>query len=491
MNFSHKSTHSTRWLRAHSRVGVLVFGLVSRPQRSFGFSTTRLRRDHDSEAAVKKEGTSKRIVAPTKTSRAKIIRTEKNANSSSLLQKLLLQQRTKAQARKSKLNKLVQKQQRHQLSCGDEDFPVEPVTELAKKSKLAQWFRDNHKTKCGIAQTTVTRAMLDHAPDMGWTYNWGHQAEGPNHVPIRDYEETQKFFAPMQWSPSNPMPEEPGANMPKIVLGYNEPDMHHLGGSNTDVNTAVKHYAEEFYPKGRENGFEEFVGPATAYSLPAEFGSLPTGQGNSPEMLFQLDFLRILATHYPEGTKMVHYLALHRYEGNCKSPPELAGDPAKKREYESLMKQWLYDYVVGAGKKFIDFVNKEYGYRIQGIVLSEFAGHTYDPVHQPCGPRENQLQLMRAWLPLLVADPAVVAVAWYSYDAPQQYWPGTAQASLFNADGTLNFLGEEYFAMCRAAAGDLVHLLSSQPAQASQSPLMQTMTSANDTTTSSLDDTNP
>merc|ERR1719422_1453068 len=87
---------------------------------------------------------------------------------------------------------------------------------------------------------------------------------------------------------------------------------------------------------------------------------------------------------------------------------------------------------------------------IEGLWLTEFAGRSVDQSGK-CHTLQQQKAWMEVFLPMLNAEPAVVAYSWFSYgEGRSPYFPDNAQ--LFNyGDGSLTDLGRTYFNLCRSS----------------------------------------
>jgi len=112
----------------------------------------------------------------------------------------------------------------------------------------------------------------------------------------------------------------------------------------------------------------------------------------------------------------------------------------------AVVKKWNIDARVGSLKKLMIEYNAK-GFSIKGLWLTEFAGRSLTP-GGPCSTMEAQKAWMEVFLPMLNAEPLVVAYSWFSYgEGRSPYF--SDDANLWNyTTSELTDLGKSYFSMC-------------------------------------------
>jgi len=323
-----------------------------------------------------------------------------------------------------------------------EACPCKPGNCETGKPDIRKWLGG----KCGVAVTTSTfteKMIRSAGHGLSWQYNWGTR---PSYSSIK--------HAPMFWGPKeyNDFPKlhldgdfQPSAEnkVLPILLGFNEPDMDaSAGGSAMSVDTAVKYWKKNVI-QGILKGYRQFVSPAMARPLPAKYNK---GKGGHSWLGDFFDRLarepRFKKTMTIDGTPFsveidwkstVDYIAMHKYEENCHISM-------------GACREWDYEMTAGAARRMMDDYNKHKGFNIKGVWLTEIAGAGWDG---RCRERWQQKPLMEKFIPMLLKDDAVVAIAWFSYgEGRSKYYH--SNANLWNyRTGALNELGSAYFNFCK------------------------------------------
>jgi len=274
--------------------------------------------------------------------------------------------------------------------------------------------------KCGVVVKAAnegggmafTPAMLVSGRRAGlqWHTNW---KLGPSDgFTAADYGNVK--MVPQQWTIDVRDIPIPQSSVAKIMLGMNEPDQAHSGGSNTDARSTLDAWMT-LVQKAKIAGYEQFVAPSIAYSI---------------EWL--TDFLNLCLQR--SGCKeTIDYLGFHLYEPNC---------PTDK----ATVKEWNIDRRVGPLKRLMQSFNSQ-GMNIKGLWLTEFAGRS-NSAGGPCSTLAQQQAWMEVFLPMLNAETDVVAYSWFSYgEGRSPHFHDNANLWDYQTN-ELNSLGQKYFELC-------------------------------------------
>merc|ERR1712187_953565 len=166
-----------------------------------------------------------------------------------------------------------------------------------------------------------------------------------------------------------------------VLLGFNEPDQSHGGGSGIDVDRALESWMQ-LVAKAKLQGYESFVAPSIAQALPARYGSgVATGSEWLPNFLHGC-----LDRHGCPET--INYLGFHMYEPDCPTNVH-------------TVRTWSIDRRIGSLKKLMAEFNGK-GMQIQGLWLTEFAGRSDEnggcSSIAECGGGSCGVQLVLLWV---------------------------------------------------------------------------------------------
>lgn len=246
-------------------------------------------------------------------------------------------------------------------------------------------------------------------------------------------------LVPQFWGPKDYDFAPVSPPLSTVMLGFNEPDLSDLGGSDVAVGDALDLWMR-LVVKAQMQGYQKFAAPSIAKALPSKYTGQPGGSEWLPGFLEG-------CLAWPGCAATVNYLGFHMYEPNCLA------------DWETVL-YWNMEVRVGSLKRLMEEYNAK-GMRIEGLWLTEFAGRS-DESGQ-CRTRAAQRNWMNNIVPLLNGDPAVVAYSWFSYgegrsrffDDDANLWDYTTQ--------TLNELGEAYFTLCYAQPPPLPSKPKSSP----------------------------
>ena len=127
----------------------------------------------------------------------------------------------------------------------------------------------------------------------------------------------------------------------------------------------------------------------------------------------------------------VDYIAVHKYEPNCGLST-------------SACKEWDYELTAGAARRMRDHYNRK-GFNIKGVWITEIAGAGWD---KRCKSKRQQKAWMEKYIPMLLKDDAVTAIAWFSYgEGKSKYYHSDANLWSYHT-GKPNELGSTYFKFC-------------------------------------------
>lgn len=286
--------------------------------------------------------------------------------------------------------------------------------------------------KCGVVASARneggrgpgwTPAMLRTAEEAGmaWFTDWSPDI--PAGFDTTDFGQVK--LVPQLWGKViEPVQLKPP--LAPVMLGANEPDQTEMGGSGLGVNESLDLW-EQGVKEAMAKGYQEFVAPSIALPLP----SLYTWKGGGSTWL--PDFLDGCLAR-PNCSQTVDYLGCHMYEPGCSTDVKVVAE-------------WNMDVRVTSLKRLMAAYNEK-GYNIKGLWLTEFAGRSDD--RNLCKTMEQQKGWMEVIIPMLNAEPAVIAYSWFSYgEGRSDYF--FDDANLFDYDtGDLNELGETYFRLCTA-----------------------------------------
>jgi len=287
--------------------------------------------------------------------------------------------------------------------------------------------------KCGVAVSALdegggqpfSSAMLriGAAHGLAWQTDWSSSYVQVGFTPV-DYEQVR--LVPQFWGKDAGTFEQVRLPLTSVILGFNEPDQAVMGGTGIEVMQALDLWMIQVQ-RAQLMGYTEFVAPSIAQSLPSRYTGLEEGGGSE----WLPDFLQGCLTR-PGCPESIDYLGFHLYEPNCVTDPD-------------MVRQWSMNVRVGSMKKLRDEFNAK-GMNIKGLWLTEFAGRSGED--GKCQTLQQQLGWMQVVVPMLNADPDVVAYSWFSYGAGRSPFFND-NANLWDyATGQLNQLGEAYFTLC-------------------------------------------
>ncbi|CAD7957286.1 unnamed protein product, partial [Amoebophrya sp. A120] len=348
----------------------------------------------------------------------------------------------------------------------------------------------------------VTPLKLRKAAQAGgltWLYNWDgtlipggpHSASDVHAVTGAQspdaYRDNKLFYAPMFWGAGSGDPSaknygfgaDGGAtkvasvdastiaagNLGKdckyilpFVFGQNEPDHDpSAGGSAMTPAQGVAEWKVQTKRAYETGGYKEFVGPHVAYALPPRYGS----NVFSGYKTWYEDFLLLLANDasspgfggFAHWKQTIHYLGYHTYQPTCQN------DEGGAHGYASVYEEWDYEYRTGSVKNLAIWFNKNHGFNLQGLWLTETAlgrGSTYLNSAAACAPRETQMHYLEKILPRYLSDPSVIGIAWFSADAFQSAYYDR-DSTLWNMETEeLTNLGAKYLQLCRENQGSAI-----------------------------------
>jgi hypothetical protein len=287
-------------------------------------------------------------------------------------------------------------------------------------------------SKCGVAVSSgnsgrgpgFTRAMLRTGVNAGlaWHTGWSARVIAPGFA-LQDYGRAKEV--PQFWGHWNTWFQRVRAPALPVMLGFNEPDQGGTESSSMNVGWALNLWMQRI-AAARSQGYTQFVAPSIAQALPTRYTGVP-GWGNEWLPSFLEACLR-----RPGCKESINFLGFHMYEPNCGTS-------------EASVRRWGMEVRVGSLKKLAQEFNRR-GMRIRGLWLTEFAGNSGG-----CRTRQQQKAWMEKIVPMLNAEPAVVAYSWFSYgEGRSPYFHD--DANLFNyGDGSLTDLGRTYFNLCRSS----------------------------------------
>lgn len=293
----------------------------------------------------------------------------------------------------------------------------------------------NASSKCGVVVSGknegggpgFTPQMLRSgvANGLAWHTNWGPHRLQPGFA-LEDYGGVR--LVPQLWGKvdENLAPvEKPLAS---VLLGFNEPDQSVDGGSGVAVPAALDMWMQGVQ-MARARGYTAFVAPSIAQALPDRYTD--KGPGNEWLPSFLLGCLE------RTGCKeTVDFLGFHLYEPRC--PTNAA-----------IVYEWSMQARVGSLRKLMYEFNAR-GMNIRGLWLTEFAGRSDE--QGLCRTRAQQRAWMEVILPMLNADPYVVAYSWFSYgEGRSPYFQDDANLWDYGTN-ELNELGRAYFHICSAVS---------------------------------------
>lgn len=278
---------------------------------------------------------------------------------------------------------------------------------------------------------------------LSWQYNWGTKPcpwKYPSNVKY-----VAQFWGAHEYDnfpqlnlDGNYQPTKDNSVLP-ILLGFNEPDLTGKGASSMSVETAVEFWKFNVI-NGIKKGYRQFVSPAMAQPVPKKYNHRVKGKDWLPHFLDRLareprhhENLNINGKTFNveiDWKSTVDYLAMHRYEPNCQISARSCWE-------------WDVDLTIGGAKRMLDDYNKR-GFNIKGVWLTEFAGSG----RAHCQSLAQQKALLEKWVPYLLKDDAVTAMAWFSYDgAHSRYF--SVNANLWNYHTEYpSELGKKYFDLC-------------------------------------------
>lgn len=263
------------------------------------------------------------------------------------------------------------------------------------------------------------------ARGLAWQTDWSAGSMQPGFA-AQDYQSVK--LVPQFWGGSDVNFEHAQDPLSTVVLGFNEPDQSRLGGSGMSVQQAVSMWMR-LVAKAHAAGYTMFVAPSIAGSLPSRYTDAAGGSEWLPQFLEQC----LAISGCPET---ITFLGFHLYEPKCLTDP-------------AMVRHWSMDIRVGSMKKLMAEFNAK-GMNIQGLWLTEFAGRS-----GPMGLCRTLAQ-QRGWLevivPMLNAEPAVVAYSWFSYgEGRSPFFLDNANLWDYNTN-QLNELGLAYFRLCNSQA---------------------------------------